>query len=269
MPSENVHFKQIVASEEDIKKLQSTLRSSPHKYDADRGTGFVMSKVHVLDGFSSRLVFPKTVRTKKVDPNDLTSFEFLTEEWHVNYATDIEFDFKRGLSMLAGQKSGYKVVAEKFDEIEDLAFSFADVDVDVVGVYNELKKNFKKSAVKAITVKNYVDEHGYISNATFKADAVSAQTDKFVDEYGDKIKSMQFQIFGDVPYVVKFDRKGTVGFSIKSKEEALWPEYMYPYMADLIKHFNSIGVSDVAEPEQSSEEVEGEESSHLKLVGVA
>lgn len=265
MASQTVHFRQmVVGAETDDVKLQHALRSSKHKYDNKRGVGFVMAKQQALKGCSTRLVFPKTIKAKKVDPKDITSFDFLTEEWAVNFATDIEFDFKRSLAMVTGSRSGFKVIEDRLANIDEVSVHFADLDVDVVKLLRELQKQYPKTAVQSLAVKNYVDPAAYRTNANFKADAKLAQTDEFINKYADQIHTAQIQIMQpDEVYSIKYTKKGSVTFSAKGKD-GVWPDFLYGYMADLLKYFNSVSASESPAPEEPS--VEGEKSSHLKLV---
>jgi hypothetical protein len=264
MASQTVHYRQIVAGPDAENKLQIAMKSSPHKYDSKKGVGFLLSPIQNLTSFSSRLVFPKTIKAKKVDTNDLTSQEFLTEEWAVNFATDIEYDFKRKVAMVTGSRSGFKVIEQKLGEIESVNLHFADLDVDIVAMLREFQKNYKKTLVQTISVKNYVDSAAYTTNGNFKADPKAAQTDEFINKYKDKIIAIQLQILQPSEvYSLKFTKKGSVTFSAKGKDGE-WPDHLYGYTADLLMHFNKLKIT---KPEDEEPEVEGEKPSSLKLVG--
>lgn len=265
MASQTVHYRQIVAADNVPTKLQQALKSAPHKYDSKKGVGFLTSKMQTLKGFSARLVFPKMIKAKKVDPQDLASFDFLSEEWAVNFATDIEFDFNRKLAMVIGSRSGFKLIEEKISNIDAVSLHFADLDINVIGLLRQLQAQYKNSVVLSFGVKGYLDPSVYKANANFKADPRSAQTDDFIAKHSSKIHMVQIQITQpDETYTIKFDKKGTVTFAAKGKDGE-WPVYLYGYMADLLKHFNSIKLDKPVSAEQEQEEVK-ESGSHLKLV---
>jgi hypothetical protein len=267
MASQTVHYRQIVTADSGSQKFQQAIKSAPHKYDAKKGVGFLMSQLQSLKGFSARLIYPKTIKAKKVDPDDLTSFDFLSEEWQVNFATDIEFDFARKMAMVTGSRSGFKVFEDKIADIETVGLHFADLEIDVVGLLYQLQTQYKSTSVQSLAVKGYVDPNAYKANANFKADLKAAQTDDFIAKNSSKIHTVQVQVMQPTEtYSIKFNKKGSVTFSAKGKD-GVWPDYLYGYMADLLKHFNSIKLDSPVTPEP---EVEGEATSHLKLVtGVA
>ena len=258
MASEAIHFRRLVIDEEQRAKLMLECRKQA--FDLRTKTGYFLQQPDLEGEFPVRLIHGKLVKTKAlvVDEQNDHHLEFEKREWQVDFATDIVFDFNNGVVFVKGSKSGFGHLMKTIESM-DVDLTIEDIQVDIKAMLDDVRKNYKKSLIKSVVVKNYIAQHGMQISGTFKATPDSDSVEFAVDHASSMTKWQLQCEHGDSKFKITVSEKGDVSISGEA------PEGLIELLGSLMIKHNLVDVEPADDEQEDASEDEGEDQEQPQL----